>query len=372
MTVLALALLFAACGGDKKEKKQSGDAPEVPGFVVEGTIENGAGSVIFLGKLGVQNTDIVATDTADRNGHFRLEGFGREKFLAIFNYDVSKKIFLVIDTADRITLNIPATGYDQYTVEGSEESQVFRKLRDIEVRSGKELAKIREKAEGLDPDDENTLNRLREEFTTVNDKYIAEYSDSLRNVNSPLVKLYYHTFLQVPFDDSMKKRLYDEAVASGLKGDVVSQFVGQYRAEQTTAVGNMAPEIVLQDTSGNVIALSSLRGKVVLIDFWASWCGPCRQENPNVLRMYQTYKDKGFEIYGVSLDNDMQKWVQAIHQDGIHWQHVSDLRGWQNVAAKAYAVRSIPATFLIGRDGIILAKNLRGKDLEAKLKEVLN
>ena len=187
-----------------------------------------------------------------------------------------------------------------------------------------------------------------------------------------MVKLYYNLVLQVPFTDSMKAELYEEANASGLQGELVQSFVKTYRSQLATAVGQMAPEINLPDTSGQAIGLSSLRGKVVLIDFWASWCGPCRQENPNVVNLYEKYKDKGFEIYGVSLDKEEGKWKEAIHQDGIHWVHVSDLQEWRSAAASLYAVTSIPSTFLIDRDGKIIAKDLRGKALADKMEEVLN
>lgn len=369
--LVPMLALFVLSACDNKKEKEEETAENFNNFVIEGNIENGRGTVIMLGRIG-QQAEILATDTADVDGNFRLEGFAREKFVAIFNFDQYKKIFLVVDTADRIQLQVPDQNYDNYTVSGSEESEIFRRLRDIEVRSGKELGAIRERAEQIDPNDEVKLNVLREEFTSVNNKYVQEYADSLKNVHSPLVKLYYHLALQVPFTDSMKAELYEEANASGLQGDLVQTFVRNYKAQQATAVGQMAPEINLPDTSGNPVGLSSLRGKVVLIDFWASWCGPCRQENPNVLNLYNMYKDKGFEIFGVSLDKEASKWKEAIHQDGIHWVHVSDLQEWRSAGARLYAVTSIPTTFLIDRDGKIIARDLRGKALADKLKEVLN
>ena len=366
-TALLAMVVFGACESKKEEKR---DPDSFNNFVVEGNIENGRGTVIFLGRMG-QQTEIIATDTADANGDFHLEGFAREKFIAIFNFDVNKKIFLIIDTTEKIKLQIPDKNYDEYTVSGSEESQIFRRLRDIEVRSGKALTAVREKAEDIHPEDDVRLNELREEFAATNQRYVDEYSDSLKNVHSPLVKLYYHLVLQVPFDEEMKTTLYNEAVASGLQGELVQSYIRTYTAELATAIGQTAPEISLPDTSGKPINLSSLRGKIVLIDFWASWCGPCRQENPNVLRMYENYKDRGFEIYGVSLDGDKNKWKQGIQDDGIHWVHVSDLQEWRSTAARAYAVTAIPSTYLIDRDGKIIAKNLRGKELEDKLREVL-
>src|SRR5690606_16378148 len=118
--------------------------------------------------------------------------------------------------------------------------------------------------------------------------------------------------------------------------------------------------------------LSDYRGKVVLVDFWASWCGPCRREMPNVVRAYEKYKSRGFEIFGVSLDQDHSKWVEAIRSDGMTWPQVSDLRGWQSAAAQLYNVQSIPYTVLVDAAGKIITTNLRGADLEKKLEEVLS
>ncbi len=135
--------------------------------------------------------------------------------------------------------------------------------------------------------------------------------------------------------------------------------------------GQAAPEITLNDTLGNPISLSSLKGKFVLIDFWASWCGPCRAESPNLVKAYAEFKDKGLEIYGVSLDKDKTKWTQAIKADKLTWIHVSDLKGWLCAPAKVYGVNSIPHSVLIDKDGIIIDKNLRGEALTLKLREII-
>ncbi len=143
-------------------------------------------------------------------------------------------------------------------------------------------------------------------------------------------------------------------------------------------IGERAPELVFRSPDGEKIALTSLRGKMVLIDFWASWCSPCRVENPNLLKTYRHFMDKefvngsGFTVYGVSLDNTKEAWVAAIRQDHLEWKsHVSDLKGWQSVPAAMYGVMGIPMNFLIDGDGIIVAKDLRGEYLENKLKELL-
>jgi peroxiredoxin len=136
-------------------------------------------------------------------------------------------------------------------------------------------------------------------------------------------------------------------------------------------VGNEAPELILPMPNDKDLALSSLRGKVVLIDFWASWCAPCRKELPNVKRCYEKYKSKGFEILGVSLDKDRDAWLEAITTEGLKWPQVSDLKYWQSEACQIYAIQSIPYTVLIDKDGKIIATELRGADLDKKLAEVL-
>lgn len=144
------------------------------------------------------------------------------------------------------------------------------------------------------------------------------------------------------------------------------------------AIGQKAPELTFNNPEGKEIKLSSLKGKVVLIDFWASWCGPCRKENPEVVKVYNTYKDKtfkngkGFTVYGVSLDKNADAWTKAIEKDKLVWEnHVSDLKGWSAEGAQIYGVSAIPTNYLIDGDGVIIAKNLRGADLEKALKKYL-
>ncbi|WP_232830067.1 TlpA family protein disulfide reductase [Lewinella sp. IMCC34191] len=169
----------------------------------------------------------------------------------------------------------------------------------------------------------------------------------------------------IPLADSIAAEFADRYPAA------VETMKRQTESMKTFIIGAEAPSFTAETPEGDSIDLESLRGQVVLLDFWASWCGPCRRENPNVVRMYNKFKDRGFEILGVSLDDKQDRWEQAIAADKLDWLHVSDLQGWRSEYGRLYGVTSIPQTVLLDRDGHIIARNLRGADLERKLAEVL-
>jgi len=172
-------------------------------------------------------------------------------------------------------------------------------------------------------------------------------------------------------DAAMLKEVYaglDTAIRTSYFGKKIKETLD---AALLTDIGNPAPDFTLNDTNGKPVSLSSLKGKYVLVDFWASWCGPCRAENPAVLKAYRAYHDKGFTILGVSLDDKKDKWIEAIKKDQLDWTQVSDLKGWQSSAAELYGIKGIPMNYLLDKDGKILAKGLRGEDLEKKLAEVV-
>ena len=184
----------------------------------------------------------------------------------------------------------------------------------------------------------------------------------LQNANAFDKDRYFSLYLETA--DRLKKEWPDNANSK--------EFVAYVEKLKRTAIGQAAPEIVLPNPEGKMVTLSSFKGKYVLVDFWAKWCGPCRQENPNVVKAYNQFKGKGFEILGVSLDRVKQDWVNAIQEDGLVWTQVSDLKYFESQAAKDYNIEGIPFSVLVDPSGIIVAKNLRGIDLQKKLEEVLN
>jgi thiol-disulfide isomerase/thioredoxin len=209
--------------------------------------------------------------------------------------------------------------------------------------------------------DEATAQRAASDF----EKFIQ------KNPGSYITPLAIYRYHQVTADNDQLEAMYNKLPAATQKASIGAYLANLIKENKKNPIGKPLANFSQADTAGNNISLSSFKGKYVLIDFWASWCGPCRQENPNIVATYNKYKNKNFTVLGVSLDKAKEPWLAAINADGLTWTHVSDLKGWNNAVSQQFEIFSIPQSFLLDPQGNVVGKNLRGPSLEAKLQQLL-
>lgn len=212
---------------------------------------------------------------------------------------------------------------------------------------------------------EPKMKRMQEERDSLTKQWILQHPKS--GISASLLS----HLNDVPLDE--KESIFNKLSAAAKENGPAKRLAHSIRVNKLTCIGSMAPDFTQNDTLGKPVSLKDFRGKYVLIDFWASWCHPCREENPNVVAAFQKYSSKNFTVLGISLDQPTgkEKWLNAIHQDNLTWTHVSDLKFWNNAIAQQYDIRSIPANLLVDPSGKIIAKDLHGDELEKKLAEVL-
>lgn len=347
-------------------------------FTIHGTITNLSTGKVYLAH---ENEKMVAvTDSAQIvNNKFVFKGsINNPAFYTLYLSDKQKGASFLVEpasltvTADKDSLyKAKVTGsvlYDTYmsfyTVDWK---PITAKAGDIYKRLDKAEKEGRTKA---DPAVRKGFDEEFKALGVLNDSVVNAFVKRNKNsIASAMVIL--DRYINYPYYDNAR------ALMPLLSKDVQQSSFGKqiYTAlalDEKTAAGKTAPVFSMADAEGKKVSLTDFKGKYVLVDFWASWCGPCRKENPNVVAAYKKYHDKGFEILGVSLDSNKEAWQKAIQADGLIWHHVSDLKGWKNDAAALYGVKSVPASFLIGPDGKVIGKDLRGEELHQKLAAIFS
>ena len=349
-------------------------------FTVTGKVNKAApGSFVYL-EANAQPTRKIDSTKVGPDNTFTLNGKvadGGE--VLVLNVGGGQKLALLIEGGE--TLNVVADGYrmdaktgqmGKATVTGSKNMAYYEKLNTLRTdMEAKVAAWNKQVAAATEKKDNKKIAQIEQEYTTAEAEVVNKVKEMLPEMGTSLVSLFALNFINIDSDFATYESLAQRFEKENPNSPHAKSLIGRVARIKGVSVGAPAPEITLSDTTGKPVALSSLRGKYVLVDFWASWCGPCRAENPNVVRMYNKFKDKGFAIYSVSLDQAKANWTKAIRNDNLTWTHVSDLKFWQSAAAQQYGVQAIPATFLLDKDGKIIAKNLRGDALEQKLEEVL-
>jgi len=347
------------------------------GYTIKGFIKNSPRHLVILWEMTPQQLVFIDSARTDESGKFQIQGNTKNMIFTQLQMGPESVIFFAVDNKSKLDIDISLVGkFVDYKIDGNEldDSKNIRKIIDANRSFNEEFNALKAEAEKI-PQTQEGMSQA----AVLNNRYqrlMKQRNDYMINMAMSQKKGFIPYFM-VAFGalESPGYELFKHAVSCAKAADPMSKYTqdieGKFVNEATTMIGGVAPEIKLNGPDGKPVSLHSLRGKVVLIDFWASWCGPCRRENPNVVKMYQKYKDQGFEIFGVSLDNDVNRWKAAIQSDGLSWYHGSDLMGWKSKPAQIYQVHSIPATFLLDKEGKIIAKGLRGPELEAAVANAL-
>lgn len=344
------------------------------GVKLKGNLEQfPAGGTAIVEVVGENGLSPFDTLEVDANGDFATYLNVQEPAFFRLNFN-GRQIVTLILTGEENEVEVNAHGNDPrgfFEISGSYDTEYKNQIDAMmtEYRNqvqGMQQAQYQARSNG----DMQAFQTAQFQMMELAKSTEGELKALIREVSPSLAAFY-----GIQMIDATQNFSFIDSIATELQAEMPDNFyieslVSQVSTTRSLAIGKMAPEISQQNPDGEIITLSSLRGKYVLVDFWAAWCGPCRRENPNVIRAYNKYAGENFEILGVSLDRTREKWLGAIEQDGLPWLHVSDLQYFRNQAALDYQVNSIPATFLIDPEGKIIAKNLRGANLEAKLKEI--
>ena len=363
LTLSAIAILLASCGSER------------PGFTLAGNLEGEVadGTSVYLRKSGENNQAVDVDTTEVLEGSFQFDGNQESPELHYVVIDhLNGSIPIVIENGD-IEVSAQKDSLLMAKIGGTLQNDLFSDfLEGSRALAYKAQSMNKDMREAAAVRDTAVMNSLREEYFELQQEAKDFELDFAKNNPNALISALIISKAQItkmlPEDEI---RAMYEALTPEIQNTTVGQEIKtKLENGEKTSIGAKAPNFSAPTPNGNSLALNEVLGKATIVDFWAAWCKPCRAENPNVVRVYNKYKDKGLSILGVSLDRRAEDWKKAIADDGLEWHHVSNVQYFDEIAA-LYNVTAIPATFILDENGVIVAKNLRGPALEAKISEML-
>ena len=353
LSIVAASMTLAACNAQS-------------GYKVTGTVEGMPDGKAIIATVNGSSLDTLAKADV-KNGSFEFTGNVSEPTGAyIMVIGQRGAIPFMLENAN-ITISAGQAGL---TVTGSEGQKIYDQFMAINATAQQEAMKLQQEYQAANGD-QAKIQAIQEAYAKLMTDVQAKETELIKaNPDSYVSAFVIASGMGQMEYEQLKERynLLGEKAKAGAQGKAIAAQIAKL---ESTAIGQIAPNFTITTPEGESISLYDIKGKVKLIDFWASWCGPCRGENPHVVEIYKEYHPKGLEIFGVSLDNNKEAWVKAIADDGLVWKHGSDLKGWQSAPAQLYSVTGIPHTVLLDENNKIIAKNLRGDELKQKIAELL-
>lgn len=357
--IILTSVVFIACKDQDK-------------FTINGNFKNATPqSKVYLYSLDKANPLAIDSTVLSEKGAFVFSYPSAE--VNFFKITAGNNEYMIIaKNGDQISLDADLNDQSmRYSISGAEEAD---KLETLNVTKNKHIAKINEVQKKFDdlvaknPDQrDEIMEQIRPEYTSEIETLNKEILKFAQNNTESLAGFYAINLLS-PSEYEVEMVAYSDKIKSSFNNNpAVTEFLVRMAKLKTVQIGQTAPAFTINSIDGKPMSLSDFKGKYVLLDFWASWCQPCRQENPNVVKAYNTYKDKNFTVFGISLDKDKAAWKQAIQADQLTWPHAGELMDFEGAVVKLYQIEAIPSSFIIDPQGKIIAKNLRGEALDSFL-----